>query len=73
MARFAAWFLADNDLVLCHRGHDQLVKRTKRGIPQGAISFESEEAAARELGFLDRQGFFFLWTPAAKAVRLTWS
>lgn len=73
-ARYSGWFIADRDLILGYRdGHDQLLPRTKRGIPRGAQQFDSEADALRELGFLDRQGFYPLFTPEAKAVKLGWS
>lgn len=68
------WFLADDDLILVQRRScDQLVARTKRGIPKGAISFETEQDAARELAALDRQGMFPLWAPGARPVFINWA
>jgi len=70
---YGAWFLTDGTLILARqRGSDRLVPLPRRGIPRGAMSFGSKDEAEGELGFLDRQGFYPLWTPDAKARYITW-
>lgn len=70
---YSAWFIADEAFILGRRAHDCLLKRVQRGIPSGATSFASEQAATRELAFMREWGFFPLFTPNAKPVKLTWT
>lgn len=71
----SGWFLSDGNLILGmdREGHEKLLRATKRGIPRGAVQFESEDAARRELTFLRRDGDWPLWSEGAKPVRLEWS
>ena len=73
--RYSGWFLADDLLVLglTPKGHETLLKRTKRGIPSGALQFQTEHAARVELTAMKNRSVWPLWTPNARVVRLTWS
>ena len=65
----SGWFLSDGYQTYAYQG---LMRQPARGIPRGAYAFASESSAKLELSMLKRQGYFPLWTPGAKAVRLTW-
>lgn len=73
--RYSGWFLSDGSLVLGfdRKGHQKLLRATKRGTPSGAFQFNSEKEAWIELGFMQRSGHWPLWSRNAKPVKLEWS
>ena len=71
--KYSAWFIVDDEMVWCDRGHEILVSRVRRGIPRGAISFPSEAEATRELGFQVRKNAWPLFMPSARVERMEWS
>ncbi len=73
--RYSGWFLADGAQVLgmTRAGDETLLKRPKRGVPNGAVQFMTEHAARCELTAMQNGRTFPLWAPNARAVQLTWS
>lgn len=71
--KYSGWFLSDGQLTLAIRGHEQLVRQPKKGIPSGAFDFRSKESAEDELAFIRRQNRYPLWSDKAHAVQLTWT
>lgn len=71
---YGCWFLSDGALVLALREHNQekLVPIVKRGIPRGALGFNTEAQAFDEIAWRKRQGFWPSWTEKAKPVYLIW-
>ena len=69
---YKGWFLADEDFVLGIKKHETLLKRPKKGIPNGALQFETENKAQQELEFMRRAGFYPLWANNAKPTLITW-
>jgi hypothetical protein len=76
----AGWFLVGGGSVygFNRHGHNRLLpdvrpqSRRHRGIPAGAMCFESEAEAQRELRWLDRWMDWPVWTPNARAEYRTW-
>lgn len=74
MARsYSGWFICDDNLILGIRKTQTLLNRTKRGIPRGALEFESEKDAETELHVMHACGAYPLFTPNARVERITWS
>jgi hypothetical protein len=72
--KYIGWFITDEGLVLGLNklGHSKLLKKTKRGIPCGALQFESQKDAERELELIRGTGQWPLFAPHAKVEQLSW-
>lgn len=74
---YSAWFVVSRDAdgrewVLAYRnGSECMVPATKRGIPQQACAFETQQAAEREASFLFRYGFYPL-VGTLRAKQISW-
>lgn len=71
--KYKGWFLISDGFVLCHRnGQETWTPDVKRGIPAGAVSFNSKKEAEREVDSMNRQGFWPLFVSEAKAIEKEW-
>jgi len=71
---YNTWILIDDTgLVLVNRNHNEkLVKMTKKGIPQGSISFNTQREALDELYTMEITGKWPLWSRRATAKQCMW-
>ena len=73
--KYSGWFITDGAHVLGinRRGHEVLLKRTRRGIPSGALEFDSRSEAEMEIEFQKSYNLWPLFIHGAKVQLLSWS